>query len=285
MIDTEVRDQAEEWLEQAKALYRGDFLPEVLYDERAVPERERLARDNCWENGYRCTIRCHDRTAEKARAVQLYQRCKEALHEGVGVRPSNKTIKLLKESIKGLKPVTLVYLIRHAHVEPMNDRHASLWSLSARGEEQAQAVAALPFWSQITAIYSSPEAKAQGTVAPTGKPITILEELGELDRPVGLIADYQAAVAACFAEPSRSVNGWEPAGQVQRRIQQAVARCVEGAAGPIAIVSHGLAFSLFLAGLAGKPAPTIAEWRAIPMPGWALLDSESGAIITPFTPI
>lgn len=127
-------DQAEERLEQALALYKGDFLEEAAYDEWATAERERLrrlyleaadalaeihlergryaeclalceqilARENCWENAYRLVILCHARMGEKARAVQAYQRCKAALHEGLGVRPSNQTIALLKESIKGL---------------------------------------------------------------------------------------------------------------------------------------------------------------------------------------
>lgn len=183
----------------------------------------------------------------------------------------------------------LVYLIRHAHVEPIENQHASLWPLSERGRTQAEAVAALPFWPQVRAIYSSPEAKAQHTVAPAarqfGLPITTLEALGELNRPVGLVSDYQAAVAACFAAPAASVDGWEPAARVQARMESAIRRAASGADGPIAVVSHGLAYALFLAGLEGKPAPTITEWRAIPMPGWALIEMPTGRVITPFTPV
>lgn len=183
----------------------------------------------------------------------------------------------------------LVYLIRHAHVDPIENQHASLWPLSERGQTQAEAVAGLPFWPQVRAIYSSPEAKAQQTVAPAarqhGLTVTTLDDLGELDRPIGLLPDYQGAVAACFATPAASVNGWEPAARVQSRMNSAIRRAAGGVDGPIAIVSHGLAYALFLAGLEGKAAPTIAEWRAIPMPGWALIELDSGRVITPFTAV
>ncbi|MFO7173931.1 MAG: histidine phosphatase family protein, partial [Bacillota bacterium] len=162
------------------------------------------------------------------------------------------------------------------------------WPLSPRGEQQALALADVPFWGEVTAIYSSPEPKAVATVTPAptrwGLTIHLVDDLRELERPPGLVPDYEAAVAACFAAPERSVGGWEPAGQVQRRMTRAIRRLAEVAGGrPIAVASHGLSLALFLAGLEGRPAPSLDEWRALPMPGWALLDLDTGRLIRPFS--
>jgi 2,3-bisphosphoglycerate-dependent phosphoglycerate mutase len=197
---------------------------------------------------------------------------------------------LLKESIKGWSDhMALVYLVRHAHVSPIEGQPAADWPLSERGRQQAEAIALLPFWKEVRAIYCSPESKAQATVAPAaarhGLAVTTVAALRELERPLGLLPDYQGAVAACFAQPEVSVGGFEPAGQVRRRMTEAIFRFAEQQEGPIAIVSHGLSFSLFLAGLQGKAAPTLEEWRSIPMPGWALYELPAGRAITPFTAI
>lgn len=127
-------DHAEETLEQALDLCKGDFLDNALYDEWAATERDRLKRlfleaadalgqiylargqhqkclalcdaillrDNCWENAYRLMIACYSRTGEKARAVQVYHRCKETLQKCLGVRPSQETLTTLKENIRNL---------------------------------------------------------------------------------------------------------------------------------------------------------------------------------------
>lgn len=180
-----------------------------------------------------------------------------------------------------------IYLIRHAAVDPLPDRPAAQWPLTEQGQQQALAIANLPFWPEVAAIYSSPEGKAQATVAPAaqryGLSIHLVDELRELERPPGLIPDYHGAVAAAFAAPDRSVGGFEPAGQVRERMLQAIRRLAEEAGErPLAVVSHGLAFSLFLAGLAGRPAPSLEEWRAIPMPGWAVVDMAAGRVVAPF---
>lgn len=181
----------------------------------------------------------------------------------------------------------LIYLIRHAETQISPTEPAAIWPLTERGRQQAEAIAALPFWPAVRAIYSSPEEKALATVAPAaeryGLPVTPIAGLAELERPAGLVPDYLGAVAACFAEPDRSVNGWEPAAQVQRRMLAALQQLPGD--GPVAIASHGLAFALLLAGLAGRPVPTLPEWRAILMPGYALLDRSTGRLVAEFAPV
>lgn len=92
-------------------------------------------------------------------------------------------------------------------------------------------------------------------------------------------------LTACFEAPERSVNGWEPAHQAQRRFASAMDELMAqaGRGHPIAVISHGLVLSLFLAHLEGKSVPALAEWRAIPMPGWAVVDVHRRLVVQPFT--
>jgi len=125
---------AQEVLESAVEIYRGDFLPEIEDEEWVLAEREYLRKlfmeaaeklaliyletqqwnkcvamceriiscDSCWENAYGIMITCYSRMKEKIRAVQTYKRCKENLARHLSVRPSQELVTLLKESISGL---------------------------------------------------------------------------------------------------------------------------------------------------------------------------------------
>lgn len=125
---------AQEVLEGALELYKGEFLPEMLYEEWTLVERESLRKlylegaeglaqiylqskewtkcmevcenilnqDCCWENAYQIMILCYCQMKEKILAVQTFQRCKESLAKHLSVKPSQKLISLLKEGISGL---------------------------------------------------------------------------------------------------------------------------------------------------------------------------------------
>lgn len=125
---------AQEALEEAVALYTGDYLLEMSYEEWAIADQEAmrkmfmdaaeklaqiylqskqwtrcieiceeiLSKDCCWENAYRLMIICYCQMKEKILAVQSFQRCKENLAKHLSVKPSQKLITLLKEGISGL---------------------------------------------------------------------------------------------------------------------------------------------------------------------------------------
>lgn len=125
---------AQEVLEEALDLYKGDYLPEMSYEEWAIADQEAmrkvfmeaaeklaqiylqskqwtrclevceeiLGKDCCWENAYRLMITCYCQMKEKILAVQTFQRCKENLAKHLSVKPSQKLTSLLKEGISGL---------------------------------------------------------------------------------------------------------------------------------------------------------------------------------------
>ena len=175
-----------------------------------------------------------------------------------------------------------LYLIRHARSQMMGDE-IERWPLSEEGWREAGVLARQDFWREVELIFSSPEPKTQQTAEPAarrwGIPLVTVDCLHEIRRPQ-LAPDYQKIVSRFFAEPETSIAGMEPAAQAAERIT----RCLEelAAAHPeqtLAIVSHGLVLTLFLARLENR-WPTVTEWHAIPSTGLAVVDTTTWRLIT-----
>jgi len=113
-------------LQSAINLYRGDYLPEALYETWVAEERERLAsaflesadrlaeiliareqfaeaidisqriltRDSCWERAYRHLMLAYDRLGDRGQVGRTYQRCTQTLRKELDVSPSLETQEL-----------------------------------------------------------------------------------------------------------------------------------------------------------------------------------------------
>ncbi len=124
LSDAGASDEAIAHLQAALHLYKGDFLPDALYEDWSNVERERLlslylrvadrlaglliergqyeagldvcqailARDPCWEGAYRLMMVAHARRGNPLLALRVYQRCVNTLHEQLGVEPSAATV-------------------------------------------------------------------------------------------------------------------------------------------------------------------------------------------------
>lgn len=113
---------------QAISLYSGPFLPDCLYEDWSVVERERLnllfndtslrlgelllerspdeaiglawrvlEYDQAQEEAYRLLMRAYAGQGERSTALRLYQRCVTALQSELGVEPLPETVKLYEE--------------------------------------------------------------------------------------------------------------------------------------------------------------------------------------------
>ncbi|GIV96306.1 MAG: hypothetical protein KatS3mg057_0963 [Herpetosiphonaceae bacterium] len=186
----------------------------------------------------------------------------------------------------------LLYLIRHAPVTLLPDRPAPEWPLTGEGRALAERLAEAPVWRNLELVASSPEAKALNTAEPiaaaAGLTVRIEEELREVRRegtPVVGWEAYKAMVAAFFASPGQSVHGWEPGGVARQRIVSCINRLLAETQGSLALVSHGLILSLYLASLTGLDIPNLEEWAAIPLPAVAIVDPSVGRVVAPFVSV
>jgi LuxR family transcriptional regulator, maltose regulon positive regulatory protein len=114
---------------QALQYYRGDYLPDTLYQDWASAERERLATlyltaatrlaglllaeneimemtfwsqlviaaDSCWEEAYRLLMRGHMASGNRPLALRVYQQCRTALAEELGIEPMAETTRLFEQ--------------------------------------------------------------------------------------------------------------------------------------------------------------------------------------------
>ena len=181
----------------------------------------------------------------------------------------------------------MLYLIRHAYTQ-RTALPVETWPLSDLGRQQAQRLAELPFWQNVEMICASVEPKALQTAQIVAErrdlPVEPIFDLRELRRPGGPVDDYESAVRQVLENPTTSVNGWEPAGEAQTRIVTAIERLLmlhEGQT--LAVVSHGLALTLYLAYLTDTP-PTLDSWRSLPFASATLVDPDARTLLNRFSP-
>lgn len=174
----------------------------------------------------------------------------------------------------------LLYLIRHAATRPEPDRPAAEWLLSEDGFFAAGALAGRRFWPEIGHIYTSTEPKAIATAAPAAQlwrlPSEPLPGLDEVRRG-GFVDDYDAQVQRFFEEPAQNVGEWESAEAARTRAVSALQDLLARHPGEnLALVGHGLLWSLLRSHLLGHETVAPDEWRAIAMPDVAVWRREDG---------
>lgn len=159
------------------------------------------------------------------------------------------------------------YFLTHAEVVMEPAEPIASWGLSPVGRARAARSRALAWDPGVRRIVSSSEQKALETAAMLGDAVGIVPTqdplLGEIDRSAtGYLppTEFEGVVDRFFAEPTRSVRGWERAVDAQARIVAAVRRLTTES--DATIVSHGAVGALLLADLTGAPVS-----RSLDQPG------------------
>lgn len=161
-----------------------------------------------------------------------------------------------------LARVRTAYFITHAEVEIAPAVPVPQWRLSSKGRARHEAFNRHDFVRHISAIYTSDERKARdgGEILADhlGLPVQVVPALHENDRSAtGFLPppEFEATADAFFANPERSIRGWERAIDAQTRIVTAVDGLLDadGSGGDIAIVAHGGVGTLLLCHLLSEP--------------------------------
>ncbi len=184
----------------------------------------------------------------------------------------------------------MLFLITHAHTQQKQETDAAVWDLSATGAEQAAALARLPFWDDVERVVVSSEAKTRLTVAPVlaarRLPMTVDPRFDELRRGSGWVEEYAARVAEVFANPDRSIGGWESARDALARFREGVDALSDVFPHEtISLVGHGLTFSLFRAHLLGQERVHFADWQRLSFCALAQVEWPGLKLAQDFQPV
>ena len=157
--------------------------------------------------------------------------------------------------------MSAIRYITHPQVEIDLQRPITTWRLSDIGRARATRLLAQPWVPSLRRVISSAETKALEAARILGAHLRIEPETrpgtGENDRSsTGPVPpdEFERLADLFFAQPERSVRGWERAVDAQQRIVLALADLLDpGQPGDVAVVGHGGVGTLWYCHLAGLP--------------------------------
>ena len=184
--------------------------------------------------------------------------------------------------------MSLVYLVRHAHVDVRSDVPAHEWRLSEAGRRDAERLGSAPAWREVALVATGPEPKMIATAEPiaaaSGAVPTPEPDLREVDRAATWTAGadrYRALVRRFFA--GEDLPGWETRDAARARVVARIERLLVATAGPLVVVSGGLALTLYVSSLPGTGDP-FELWTEISLPAVGVVDPAARRVLIPFEP-
>lgn len=157
-------------------------------------------------------------------------------------------------------PAWIARYLTHPQVQIDPKVPVPKWSLNCAGRSRVERLAGnLGQLVATTRVISSDEAKAVETALPIasalGVTLEIRSRMHENDRSsTGFLppVEFEEVADEFFANPAKSVRGWETAQAAQARIVSEVARCLGGhTEGDVLFVGHGGVGTLLLSAIRG----------------------------------
>lgn len=165
----------------------------------------------------------------------------------------------------------IAYYISHPQVQIDPHKPVPRWSLSQIGVSRLEIVRERDWVKSIAAFISSDETKAMETAEllnhDTSRPLIVREDAHENDRSAtGFVPPdrFEELANQFFAEPDKSVLGWETAQDAQSRIVAMADEMLKehGKKGNLAFTGHGGVGTLLLCALQGAPIARIHDQPA-----------------------
>lgn len=187
--------------------------------------------------------------------------------------------------------------LSHPQVEVDSEVPVPLWRLSSLGRQRAEAFARSGIVPRGALIFSSGERKAvelaELLAQHTGSAVWSDHRMGENDRSAtGFLppALFEETANRFFAEPERSIDGWERAVDAQERIVSAVravtATLPDGTAA--VFCGHGAVGTLLKCHVANRPIARSQDQRFMADPGGGngyVFDLAAGQLLCDWTPL
>jgi broad specificity phosphatase PhoE len=166
--------------------------------------------------------------------------------------------------------VRTAYYVTHPQVRIDANVPVPEWGLSEIGRARALAMLDQPWVGSIRRIVSSAERKAIETAEILAKhlglAVEVREAMHENDRSAtGFLPppEFEAVADRFFANPHKSIRGWERAIDAQQRIVSEVEAVLDAAVGgDIAFVGHGGVGTLLLLSLSNREISREADQPA-----------------------
>lgn len=164
----------------------------------------------------------------------------------------------------------IAYYITHPQVQIDANVPVPDWGLSEIGRARALAMLEQPWVGSIRRVVSSAERKAIETAEilarQLGLTVEVRERMHENDRSAtGFLPppEFEAVADRFFANPHKSIRGWERAIDAQQRIVSEVEAVLDAAVGgDIAFVGHGGVGTLLLLSLSNREISREADQPA-----------------------
>jgi broad specificity phosphatase PhoE len=188
----------------------------------------------------------------------------------------------------------LIYFVTHPDVRVDAGLPVHQWQLSARGHRRMRSLLRHTWTRRVRAIFCSTERKAIDGARILGGHLGLAVEeiagLGEIDRSAtGYLPkdEFEAVVDEFFAQPERSVRGWERGTDARQRIVMAMRDVLSRlpSCGDAVVVAHGAVGALYISYLRQCAISRIHDQPATNGGNYFVIDAEGPALRQGWTPI